>query len=160
MCDRFRLPDDSRGPRDELGIVKSEPVPEKSGEVFNRDRNNPPTHNFSLNSRGSLVQPSSGETIVFADGTRSAQQCSPVVTHQAMAAQARAAAAPDSTPPQADKRTLRKRSYKGYKDSPPEATPKAKCGFALFRPCFLTMFPQTACCIQYLPTPTDRPIST
>lgn len=128
MCDRFLYPDDSQGLHGGMDIVKSEPLPEKSGEVLGREAHeNLPTHNFSLASRGSAQPGPNGGTMLFADDGRSAQQSSPVVTHQAIAAQARAAVAPESTPVQKDRRTLRKRSYKGYaRDSPPEATPKAK----------------------------------
>lgn len=128
MCDRFLYPDDSQGLRSEMDIVKSEPMPEISGDALDQDaRENRPTHNFSLVSRGSALHSANGETMLFAEDTRLPQQSSPVVTHQAIAAQARAAVAADGTPVQKDRRTLRKRSYKGYaKDSPPEATPKAK----------------------------------
>lgn len=128
MCDRFLYPDDNQGLGDAIDIVKSEPFPEKSGEVLDREAHeNLHTHNFSLAYRGSTQPGPNGGPMLFADDGRSAEQGSPVVTHQAVAAQARAAVAPESTPAPKDRRTLRKRSYKGYAgDSPPEATPKAK----------------------------------
>lgn len=129
MCDRFLFPDESQGLRGEMDIVKTEPQPEKSGELLDQDAyENQPPSNFSLTSRACTLNGLSSEPMLFADDSRSAQPSSPVVTHQAIAAQARAAAPADSTPAPKDRRTLRKRSYKGYaRDSPPEITPKAKC---------------------------------
>jgi len=52
MCDRFLFPDESQGLRGEMDIVKTEPQPEKSGELLDQDAyENQPPSNFSLTSR-------------------------------------------------------------------------------------------------------------